>query len=271
MYRNLIFALIVLISSPLLYSQSSVIQLTKTDSVRLDKVLIVPLNPKLYFSDSDHALVEYNNRTSDQLMYRWRSAIDVNVTVYMMAARTVQSMLMDTSWDVVQDIKAMFDGVSYSYEKSTKARKAEEEKEGKFINKLKGKVSDMTKSGESKINHPTAGEIGKPAEEIDEFMFMNIKMARPEMLEYYSEKYECDQFLFITQFELRTIFKEHSDRWTNKFSRQVAVHYALYDKHSKLMAGDVVRVNFNSNTNDLETIIRNTLPYAAQQISEGVY
>ena len=32
-----------------------------------------------------------------------------------------------------------------------------------------------------------------------------------------------------------------------------------------------MRVNFNSNTNDLETIIRNTLPYAGQQISEGVY
>ena len=125
MQRNLIFALTFLISSPFLYSQSSVIQLTKSDSVRLDKVLIVPLNPKLYFSDSDHALVEYNNRTSDQLMYRWRSAIDVNVTVYMMAARTVQSMLMDTSWDVVQDIKAMFDGVSYGYEKSTKAKKSQ--------------------------------------------------------------------------------------------------------------------------------------------------
>ena len=105
MYRNLIFALTVLISSPLLYSQSSVIQLTKTDSVRLDKVLIVPLNPKLYFSDSDHALVEYNNRTSDQLMYRWRSAIDVNVTVYIIeslgsAKTTTESSLFNESYGV---------------------------------------------------------------------------------------------------------------------------------------------------------------------------
>ena len=271
MTRKILFVIIIINCSLGVFSQSSVIQLTKTDSVRLDKVLIIPLNPKLYFSDTDHALVEYNNRTSDQLLYRWRSAIDVNVTVYMMAARTVHSMLMDTSWDVVQDIKAIYDGVSYGYEKSTNVKKAEEEKDSKFINKLKNKVSDMTKSEEGKINHPTAGEIGKPAEEIDEFMFMNVKMARPEMLEYYSQKYECDQFLFITQFELRTIYKEHSDRWTNKFTRQVAIHYALYNKKSKLMEGDVVRVNFNSNTNDLETIIRNTLPYAGQQISEGVY
>tara|TARA_B100000683_G_C12392104_1_gene515960 strand:+ start:171 stop:992 length:822 start_codon:yes stop_codon:yes gene_type:complete len=271
--RLLIFLLIIIIAN-LSIAQNSVIELEKSDSVKHNKILVVPLNPKLYFSDSDHILEEYNERTSDQIFYRWRSAIDINTTVYLMALNKVQSMLMDTSWDVTQDIKALYQSVTYGYETSSRARLEEEANGKKFFNKVKDKVSELSEKvteDKSKINHPGAGELGEEKEKIDnEFKFMNVTMARPEMLQFYAEKYECDEFLFITQFELRTLYPTHADRWTNNYTRQIALHYAVYDQRSQLKYGDVVRVTFDSNSNDLETIIRNTLPFAAQKIAESI-
>ena len=269
---RLLLSLSLLLISSFVYSQNSVIELEKSDSVKHNKILIVPLNPKLYFSDADHVLEEYNERTTDQIFYRWRSAIDINTTVYLMATNSVHSMLMDTSWDVLQDMKALFESVSYGYETSSRVKLEEEANGKKFFEKVKNKVGELTEKREDKkVNHPGAGELGEKKEEINsEYKFMNVTMARPEMLEFYAEKYECDEFLFITQFELRTIYPQHTDRWTSTFTRQVVLHYALYDQRSNLKYGDVVRVGFNSNSNDLETIIRNTLPFAAQKIAESI-
>ena len=149
----------------------------------------------------------------------------------------------------------------------------EEEAGGKkFFEKVKNKVGELTeKKEENKLNHPGEGELGEKKEQIDnEFKFMNVIMARPEMLQFYAEKYECDEFLFITQFEVRTLYPQHTDRWTSNYTRQIALHFALYDHRSNLKYGDVVRVRFDDNSNDLETIIRNTLPYAAQKIAESI-
>ena len=114
--RKIIFLHILMISFFSANTQNSVVEMEKTDTFDFNKILVVPLNPKLYFSDADHVLEEYNNRTTDQLFYRWRSAIDINVSVYLMAMNLVKSMLMDTSWDVKQDIRAIYDGVNFGYE-----------------------------------------------------------------------------------------------------------------------------------------------------------
>ena len=50
--------------SSFIYSQNSVIELEKSDSVKHNKILIVPLNPKLYFSDADHVLEEWKTELS---------------------------------------------------------------------------------------------------------------------------------------------------------------------------------------------------------------
>lgn len=226
-------------------------------------VLIVPLNADFYFSDSDHDFQKANQIDPKTIPGKWREALDFNLQAQLMSSCEVEMMLSDTSKDVHKDIKAIYGGLKYSYQIPTPVLKGKEKVSFKNVkDKVKDKL-DERKEIETTSDGEVTTQLGK-RQKTDQYM--DGRVIRNEMVYYYADKYKVDLILFVNQLDVKTILVEQQDKWAKKYTRQVWVHFNVYDKQANMIWGDVVKIDFNSNSDNLDKIIRNTLPLAAEYI-----
>lgn len=237
------------------------------DDDTVTNVLVVPLNPDFYMSDADADFQKHTKYRPQEIPGKWRKALDFNLESQLMGKCETRMMLDDTSSDVQKDITAVYGGLSYSYQTPTPLLKEQEKVNFKNVrDKLKKKLD-----GKKNKEDVTSGELTTEfAQRKKDDQFMQGKAFRDEMIFYYVKKYEVDLILFINQLDVKTVFVEQQDKWAKNYTRQVAVHFNIYDSQANMVWGDVVRVNFNSNSDNMETMIRNTLPMAAEYIGDVI-
>jgi len=231
-------------------------QETKADFA---KVMIIPFDPNLYFSDSDDALSKQNNKTIKEIRTLFRYGLNTNVDVKILTRYSTRPLLTDTIKTAREDLNLIYRDITYFKDKSMvteemKRKIAEEEHEKKGVSFTK-KDAESEAQGTSKLtNHVTTQE------------YMNVKF-NPEMLHYLQKKYGTDIFVFINQFELVTNYEHCLDRATNTFERDIKVHFSIFDASGKQLAGDVAIAHFSSNTNDLTEIMRNNFPIISEYLA----
>lgn len=237
-----------------------------TDNDTITDVLLLPLNPDFYISDCDHKLAKAKALDAHTFPRRFREALDFNIQSQLMGVCNVIPMLTEESEDIQKDITAMYGGLTYSYQTPTPLLKEKEKVNIKNIrDKLKAKVEATLTKDKGDV---TEGQI--TTEYVDRSkndQYMHAKVIRQAMIDYYVNKFDFDLLLTINQIDLKTVALEQQDMWAGNYTRQVWVHFDLYDTQGNVVWGDVVKVNFNSNRDDIDMIIRNTLPDAATYIA----
>lgn len=240
------------------FASEIVAQETKDDYAR---VMIIPFDPNLYFSDSDDQLSKQNSKSIKEIRTQFRYGLNFNVNAKILSRYATRPLLTDTMKTAREDLNLIYRDISYFKDKSMPSeemkKKMEEEKRAeKNPFTLKKKDAESEAQATSKLdNHVVAQE------------YMNVKIHQTEMLAYLQKKYETDIFVFINQFELVTNYEHCLDRATNTFERDIKVHFSIFDATGKQLAGDVAIAHFSSNTNDLTEIIRNNFPIISEYLA----
>ncbi len=232
------------------------------DSMKFKKVMLIPFNPDLYFSDADHELAEFNRTSIPKIRHLFRYGLDFDINVRIISRHETTRLLRDTSEDAQNDLRAIYEGLSYKYEK-TSALAFNEKKS--FKDRLSEKIKKNDETDDSEAVQK-ASKYKDPPKEANKFM--NVVPHHPEMFSYLYEKYETDLFVFINQFELKTNYEECLDRANKIFQREVRVHYSIFDKDGDQLHGDVITVHFPSNSNDMDNIMRSNFPMISDVLAE---
>lgn len=233
-------------------------QLTKDD---LARVMIIPFDPNLYFSDSDEQLSKYNEKSIKEIRTLFRYGINTTVNAKILTRYSTVPLLTDTMKTAREDLNLIYRDISYFKDKSMPSeamkKKIEEEKKAeKNTFTLKKKEHESEAQVTSKLdNHVLAQE------------YMNVKIHQPAMLQYLHKKYGAELFVFLNQFELVTNYEHCLDRSTNTFERDIKVHFSIFDASGKQLAGDVAIAHFSSNTNDVTEIIRSNFPVISEYLA----
>ncbi len=213
---------------------------------KYSKVMIIPYNPNMYFSDADDAIAKASNKTPEEVRRMFRQGIAYDVSIRILPRYPIKNMLYDTSQMAQRDLYLIYKNISYHKAESPSYKKDEE-----------NKPNDIT-SGENPIVQSASLKEYIAAE------------APKQMLQYLYETYGTDLFVFINQFDLVTNYKYCTDRAINNFTRDVIVHFSIYDKDGNYLYGDAVKVTFNKNTNHIDEIILHNFPVIADYIAKHV-
>jgi len=236
-------------------AQDSVLEpAEKKDSTQYNynKVMVIPFNPALYFSDADQELAKYNKKNARDISRSFRYGLDYDLNVRIVSQYETHPILQDTALQAKKDLLSIYDAISYKLEKPNSILQEEKKDENfwqKFDKKSNGKK-------EREAQQTTTGY--KPNDENSRYM--NVVLHHPEMLLYYAERYGTDLFVFINQFELKTNYDRCLDRASGNFEREVKTHFSIFDKYGNQLYGDVITVVFPSNSNNLDKIMQNNFP-----------
>jgi len=241
-----------------------------------NKVMLIPFNANFYFSDADKELAEYNKKSEKEIQKLFRAGLDFDINARILSMYDTKQMLDVNDEEVEEDLEAIYSGLSYGYEKPKHPDGCTCEdycKEGKpksFFKKFEETLKIDNDNGDERTDAEAYQSASGYVEPAGEKKYMGVTIKHPEMLEFYKEKYGTDLFVFINQFELKTKYEACLDRSIKKFTREVWVHFSIYDANGTLLYGDVVVVDVPSNTNNLDQIIRNHFPLVTDELASNM-
>jgi len=228
-------------------SEKSPFNIQSPTTKKYSKVMIIPYNPNMYFSDADEEIAKASNKTPEEVRRMFRHGIAYDLSVRILPRYPIKNMLYDTSQMAQKDLYLIYKNISYHKAKSPSYKKDDEKKQN----------GDIT-SGENPVVQSAS---------LKEYIAVD---APKQMLQYLHEKYGTDLFVFINQFDLITNYKYCTDRTINNFTRDVIVHFSIYDKDGNYLYGDAVKVTFNKNTNHIDEIILHNFPVIGDRIAQHI-
>jgi hypothetical protein len=223
-------------------------------------VMIIPFDPNMYFSDADEQLSKYNDKSVKEIRTLFRYGLNVNVNAKILSHYQTRPLLTDTAKTAMDDLYAIYRGISYFKDRSMPLTEAEERT---WASEERKKSFSFKKKEDDSDAH-TASSLKEP---VTRHEYMNVKIHDSRMLPYLKNKYGTDVFVFINQFDLVTNYEHCLDRATNTFERDIKVHFSILDYTGKQLAGDIAIVHFPSNTNDITEIMRNNFPIIADYLA----
>lgn len=225
-------------------------------------VMVIPFDPGMYFSDSDQMLAEYNRKSIPEVRKQFRYGLNANLSAQILSSHGSRSMLQDTTKDVQEDLYVIYKNITYFNDKSTGPQVLQP---GEKPANKNGGVAGLFKKKTDKDQQNNTDALMPEKHEAQDYI--NVKIHSKEMMSYLSDKYNTDVFLFINQFNIVTNYEHCLDRANNVFDREVLVHYSVFDANGNQLSGDVARVHFPSNSNNIAEIMKVNFP----ELSKNIY
>lgn len=220
------------------------------------KILIIPFDPYLYFSDADDEIAAGSkmNRIKVRQAFRRR----LNALLEPPGYETVH-LLGGKAKDSITDLNRVYNSVSYSYQdvllSPNAVTQTVENKNVKGIGKQQ--------KGISQIN---IGENSRASQATDTKKYFGVRVRNNDFYTFFNNKYFIDYYVFVNQFEVKTNYENCLDRATLNYERGLTIHYSIFDKTGKQISGNRVYVDYNSNTNQIQKILADNMQKVADKI-----
>lgn len=225
---------------------------------QVQRVLVIPFDPYLYFSDADPDIARQSRIPQQNVRHIFRGRLNA-----FMDPKGFESinLLGPAFADSPQELERIYKSVSYNYQPITYSQynpvpATEKSAAMTWIQRQKGKLSGL----------PSPEAAGNASVAKDAAKYYGARVKDPDLYRYFNENYAVDYYLFLNQFEIHTDYTNCLDRTQNDFVREFLVHYTLFDNQGRLIAGNKVKVPYVSHVNDIEKIIRDNLNKMAQRI-----
>jgi LysM repeat protein len=223
------------------------------------RVLVVPFDPYLYFSDADDeiAAVSKMNRTKVRQAFRKR----LNAYLEPKGYQTIH-LLGGTSKDSTTDLNKIYSSITYTYDDvMMKAVRPEEKPDAQ---QTKGNVKKQTKNFDLSPQAATLQSRSMLAK--DEGKYFSVKIKDANFFPFFNHKYKPDYYIFISQFEVKTNYENCLDRARQNYQRDFVTHFSIFDKSGAQISGGRLKSNYESGTNNLEKILSDNIPTLANKI-----
>ena len=250
--RSLLLLILLSLSLPAAAQHTSA-----SDTLELHKVMLIPYDPRYYLSDADRDIMEQSKTDPERFRSDFRHNIDRHVQRAIGRSYVCISLLNDTTDALQETLYTIMGRTGYRYEKALPVtpRKVDFEK-ASSKDKIDSKTHEDSKTATSYI--PVKHDA----------VYMHAVVSKPkELFEKINEAYDADYFVFLTQFDIKTNYNSCMDIARKIYRREVMVHFSIYDKEGKVIAGSYATSFFPSDSNNANNIIGDCFPEIAAYIA----
>jgi hypothetical protein len=221
------------------------------------RIMVVPFDPYLYFSDADEDISRQSRIPRPNIRYGFRSRLSALLNPSGFETINLLQGGFNRNADSLPEI---YKSLNYQYLPVKASKYNPLPPKQKAV--VAGPKAWFQKQKE-KVGMATPEEASVAAEG-DKYYGVTAKSSG--FYAYYNNRYQLDYYLFINQFEIHTDYSNCIDRTTQDFIREFTVHYTILDAKGELIAGNKVKIPYVSNVNDLDKISRDNLGKIAQRI-----
>jgi LysM repeat protein len=227
------------------------------ESKTKSRILVVPFDPYLYFSDADDEIARQSHIPRQNVRHVFRGRLNA-----MLAPKGYETihLLGGVYRDSVSELSRIYKSLNYSYQDNKQSKYnhqpvVKEEKEGTvaWVQRQKEKLGMKDEPENLPIAHDPKKHFG-------------VKVKDPKFFSYFNGQYGIDYYVFINQFEVKTVYENCLDRAAQNYERDFLVHYSIYDSKGELVSGNKVKVPYQSNINDVQRIVSDNMPNMAQRV-----
>ncbi|SFC15991.1 LysM domain-containing protein [Flexibacter flexilis DSM 6793] len=227
------------------------------------RVLIIPFDPYLYFSDADEEIAARSKIPRPKVRQYFRRRLDALLDPK--GYETIH-LLGGTTKDTLLDLNRIYNSLSYSYQdllyNPESAAKRTSTRNGMEINAPeKTWVQKQKEKFLSNAQTNTNASIAK-----DESKYFGVKIKDPEFFNFFNNKYGTRYYVFINQFEVKTDYEHCLDRARQDYERNFIVHFSIFNSNGKQIAGNRVKIYYNSNSNSILQIVGDNMQKMADAI-----
>jgi murein DD-endopeptidase MepM/ murein hydrolase activator NlpD len=240
-------------------TSASASTLPTLESKEKQRILVVPFDPYLYFSDADDEIARHSKIPRQNVRHVFRGRLNA-----MLAPEGYETinLLGGVYRDSVSELSTLYKSLSYGYQDNKQSRynhqpvvKAKERENA--LEWVKRKKDDLNIKGGQPATVPVAQ---------DENKHFGVKVKDPKFFSHFNGQYGIDYYVFINQFEVKTNYENCLDRASWNYERDFLVHYSIYDSKGELVSGNKVKVPYQSNMNDVQRIVSDNMPNMAKRV-----
>ena len=234
-------------------------KLPTLESKAKQRILVVPFDPYLYFSDADDEIARHSKIPRQNVRHVFRNRLNA-----LMAPEGYETinLLGGVYRDSVSELSTLYKSLNYGYQDNKQSRynhqpvvKAKERENAlEWVKRQKEKVN--IKGGQ-----PATVPVAQ-----DENKHFGVKVKDPNFFTHFNNQYGIDYYVFINQFEVKTNYENCLDRASWNYERDFLVHYSIYDSKGELVSGNKVKVPYHSNMNDVQRIVSDNMPNMARRV-----
>ncbi|MCJ8165201.1 LysM peptidoglycan-binding domain-containing protein [Pontibacter sp. E15-1] len=221
------------------------------------RILVIPFDPYLYFSDADYEIARQSHIPRQNVRHVFRNRL--NAMLAPQGYETIH-LLGGVYRDSVSELNRVYKSLNYSYQDNKQSRynhqpTVRDEKEGAaaWMKRQKEKLGLKEGEGEISIAQDPSKHFG-------------VKVKDPNFFSYFNGQYGIDYYVFINQFEVKTVYENCLDRAAENYERDFLVHYSIYDSNGELVSGNKVNIPYQSNINDVQHIVSENMPTMAKRV-----
>ncbi|OKL39287.1 LysM peptidoglycan-binding domain-containing protein [Pontibacter flavimaris] len=221
------------------------------------RILVVPFDPHLYFSDADMEIARQSRIPLQNVRHVFRGRLNA-----MMAPEGYETihLLGGVYRDSVSELSRLYKSLNYAYADNKQSRynhqPAAREEKGGMLNWVKDQKGKLGIKGQPAVL-PVAQDPEK---------HFGVTVKDSNFFSYFNNQYGIDYYVFINQFEVQTIYENCLDRAAQNYQRDFTVHYSIYDSKGQLVSGNKVKVPYESNINDVQRIVSDSMPGMARRV-----
>lgn len=227
------------------------------------RVLVVPFDPYMYFSDADEEIAARSKMPRHKVREVFRRRLNVLIdpkgyeAIYLLGA---------TEKDSLQDLQRIYSSVSYNYENIV-YKGGTREKEARGENGIEiGAPPEQTWLEKKKKKFITAQNTTRAKVAKDQGKYFGATINDPKVIDYFNNKYGIEYYIFVNQFEVKTNYEHCLDRAAQDYERNFLTHFSIFDRTGKLVVGNKVKIYYNSNSNSIFQIVNDNMQKIADAI-----
>ncbi|MBF8961848.1 LysM peptidoglycan-binding domain-containing protein [Pontibacter sp. FD36] len=238
-------------------TSASASKLPTLESKEKQRILVVPFDPYLYFSDADDEIARHSKIPRQNVRHVFRGRLNA-----MLAPEGYETinLLGGVYRDSVSELSSLYKSLSYGYQDNKQSRYNHQPAVKERENAL-----DWVKRQKEKVNIKGGQPATVPVAQ-DENKHFGVKVKDPKFFSHFNGQYGIDYYVFINQFEVKTNYENCLDRASWNYERDFLVHYSIYDSKGELVSGNKVKVPYQSNMNDVQRIVSDNMPNMARRV-----
>jgi hypothetical protein len=243
--KRVVVILFMLVASFGAKAQQGGVNIYSGDSLKVarSKVVLVPFDPILYYSEIDRDLAKTNGLKFEEIRDKFRTNLDLHVGMFLKTQYEVVAPLRDVE-EVRKDLNIIYSGIAFNY-----AALKEE------------KATGNHKSTRSEIKNGQVVQIDNSGPK-----YMSTVIKDPKLLTYLNSKYGSTMYVFLTQFEILNDMSDPIAVATGRYSRYVRVHYSILNQDGKSISGGIVKSMIPTDLYDIKKISDSSFRDIGQQI-----
>ncbi len=222
------------------------------------RILIIPFDPYLYFSDADMEIAKQSKMEHTKIRQAFRRRLNALLepqgyeTIHLLGGRIKDSLT---------DLNRIYKNVSYNYQDALYNPNAQVQRTQMEEGQLK--EADKTHV-EKTTNDPFGNSRASLAK--DESKYYGVKVSDPNFFPYFNSKYKIDYYIFVNQFEVKTNYATCLDRTTKNYERNFITHFSIFDNTGKQISGNRIKIHYESNENNIQKILTANMQKVANMI-----